>query len=165
MFCHLIAGVRHFCTDARGWGNEENCRNAWGESIVALWPARLWMRFQETGRYRRRHREGRGEPQQRVGMLSPSRNRTCRSMARTLQNDFQRATNVLMSRTHCSTSQSSSGTPTLAASNSTLTNRSLYGWKQISGCGRRVRVWRRQGEWYAEIVMVEGLLWCGEVYP
>ncbi len=41
----------------------------------------------------------------------------------------------------------------------------------VSSCDRRVRVWRCQGERYAECDIMEndryaeGLLWCMEVYP
>lgn len=145
--------------------------------------ARLWRRYQETGRYTRR--PGQGRPrittarEDRYLQLLATRNRL--STARALENDFHQATGVHISdqtarnRLHDNgmRSRRPARGPILTVQHraSRLTyarehrNWQLRNWSpvlftdesrfHVSTCDRRVRVWRRAGERYADCNIVE----------
>lgn len=144
---------------------------------------RLWTRYRETGLYRRRTGQGRKRKttanQDRYIRQLAMRNR--QSTARSLQNDFSRATHVRVSDQTVRNRLHEGGlhsriplrVPQLTPHHRTERLEfarehqywQLRHWRpvlfsdesrfHVSTCDRRVRVWRRQGERHAECNIVQ----------
>lgn len=145
--------------------------------------SRLWTRYQETGQYSRRPGQGRSRmttPRQDRYLVTLAR-RNRRSTARSLEIDFHRGTGVHLSNQTVRNRLHADGMrarrpatgPILTVAHRTARldfahehqNWQLRHWRPVlftdesrftvSTNDRRVRVWRRQGERYADCNIVE----------